>query len=79
MIEKGIQDQEDRVAIIREMLDQFNTVLSKIASEYPRVHYVDLRNTVRTDHWYDEIHPSSDGYQDLALKYHALIEKILKT
>ncbi|HLF63266.1 MAG TPA: N-acetylmuramoyl-L-alanine amidase [Saprospiraceae bacterium] len=77
MIEKGINDQTDRAAIIREMLDQFNAKLLSVTKEYPRVHYIDLRNTVRTDQWYDEIHPSSAGYQDIALKYHALIEKLL--
>ena len=77
MIEKGINAQTDRMEIIREMLNQFNAQLSAVAKEYPKVHYIDLRNTVRSDQWYDEIHPSSDGYQDIALKYHNLIQSIL--
>jgi len=77
LLEKGIQNPTDRKAIIRFIMDSFNEKMVSIAAEYPNVHYLDLRNTVRDDHWFDEIHPTSDGFQDIALKYHALIQKIL--
>jgi lysophospholipase L1-like esterase len=78
MIEKRIENKADRRAVINYMMDRFNEKLSSIASEYPNVHYIDLRKTVRDDQWFDEIHPTSDGFQDLALKYHTLIQKIVK-
>ena len=77
MIEKGISDQVDRVAIIRYLIDQFNAMLVKRSEGYDKVHYLDLRNTVRDDQWYDEIHPTSDGYQDVAFRFHEKIESIL--
>jgi len=77
MIEKGISSQEDRIAIIRYMIDHFNEQLSKTASRFDNVHYIDLRNTVRDDQWYDEIHPTSEGFQDIAVKFHKLIDEIL--
>ena len=76
MIEKNISEQRDRRAIINYMMDKFNEKLSSVAAEYPNVHYIDLRKTVRDDQWFDEIHPTSDGFQDLALKYHALIQEL---
>lgn len=78
MIEKKITAPGDHRSIVKWMIDRFNETISNVAKEFPKVHYLDLRNTIRADQWYDEIHPSSDGYQDLALKYHALIDKILK-
>lgn len=78
MLEKEITDPKDHKAIVSWMIDRFNEKIAAVANDFPKVHYIDLRNTVREDHWYDEIHPSSDGYQDLALKYHAVIDKILK-
>lgn len=76
MLEKNISHAEDRKALIHFMMDKFNETLSGIAAAYPRVHYLDLRTTVRDDQWFDEIHPTSDGFQDVALKYHALIQEL---
>lgn len=78
MLEKHIDNADDRAAIIRFMIDGFNDMLRETASSYTNVHYIDLRNTVRNDQWYDEIHPTSEGYQDVALKFHEVIEEILK-
>lgn len=76
MLERKINEKLDRRAVINYMMDRFNEKLSSVAAQYPNVHYIDLRKTVREDQWFDEIHPTSDGFQDLALKYHALIQEL---
>lgn len=77
LLEKGVQNPDDRKAVIRFIMDHFNEMMATISSEYPNVHYLDLRNTVREDQWFDEIHPTSDGFQDIALKYHELIQNLV--
>jgi hypothetical protein len=44
-----------------------------LAAQYPNVVFVDVRDTVRDDYWADEIHPNTDGFQQVALKF---IDKI---
>jgi N-acetyl-anhydromuramyl-L-alanine amidase AmpD/lysophospholipase L1-like esterase len=79
MIEKGINREGDRKAIIRLIMDSFNDNLKTVASEFGTVSYLDVRNTVRfdigdgVDQWYDEIHPNNEGFQQVAMKF---IQKI---
>jgi hypothetical protein len=52
------------------LIDHFNAKLSAVASEFERVHYLDLRGLNRDKKlWYDEIHPNSDGFKDIAEKF----------
>jgi lysophospholipase L1-like esterase len=77
MIEKNITDQVDKNALIKYILDIFNEMLTRVAAAFPdNVHYIDVRNTVPTNRWYDEIHPTSDGFQDIALKFMKVIDDI---
>ncbi|MFC5412359.1 caspase family protein [Larkinella bovis] len=79
MIEKGIHRHEDRFAIIRFILDEFNKRLKAVASGFSNVSYINVRNTVRADQWYDEIHPNADGFQQVAMKFMERINAILAT
>jgi lysophospholipase L1-like esterase len=68
--EKKILKEEDRLLVVRHLLDTFNEGLKKVAGKFENVHYIDLRKVnVRPDQWYDEIHPSDDGYQNISLQF----------
>jgi hypothetical protein len=69
----------DRSAAVHYMMDRFNQRLGELAAEFPKtVFYIDLRNTVKTDQWEDEIHPTDEGYREVALKFLGRIEDYLK-
>jgi hypothetical protein len=77
MEQKGITDPEDKRALIHTIIDSFNSQMSELANRHDNVVYIDLRDTVRDDYWYDEIHPNSPGFQQVALKFVATINDIL--
>ncbi len=64
---RGLQGQ-----IVKTMLDTFNHELQMLASVYPQVSYVDVRNTVRVGQWFDELHPDSRGFERVAEKIKAV-------
>ena len=91
MLEKGIHNPIDQNAVTRLLIDRLNEGLQSLAEEFNRtasfrVHYVDLRGTLeqKSDYdlieqkklWYDEIHPTSEGYQYLAAKFQKIIETL---
>ena len=81
MIEKGISRPKDRQAVIRLIMDTFNKGISEAAKDFKNVTYIDVRNTVRfngVDQWYDEIHPNNDGFQQVAMKFMQVIDRICK-
>jgi hypothetical protein len=69
MEEKGITDPDAQKAIIHTIIDKFSDQLAALAERYENAVFVDVRGTVRQDHWHDEIHPDSPGFQQVALKF----------
>jgi metacaspase-1 len=55
------------------MMDGFNQRLLATSGPFEKVHYLDLRNIVQPNEWYDEIHPTDEGYQRVSLRF---IQKI---
>lgn len=84
MIEKGITEPADRQTVINYIMNEFNSQLSQVVQKFPdTVYYLDVRNTVLfkegdIDQWYDEIHPNTDGFQSVGLKFIKLIEDLKK-
>ena len=79
MVEKGVKSQEDRKNIISLILDTFNDKLKAVAEDFSQVHYIDVRGGVPDQNgWYDEIHPSDEGFNAIALKFIEKIDKIVK-
>lgn len=82
MIEKGIAGEGDRRAIIRLIMDKFNTGLQQVARDFNNVTYIDLRNIVKydpannQDQWYDEIHPDNNGFQQIAMRFMQTINEV---
>lgn len=66
MQSRGITDGVLQRAIAREMVDQFNRVLRRMADRLDHVEYVDCRNAVSVGGWFDELHPRDSGFGSAA-------------
>lgn len=69
----GIADATLQRAIAQEMMDRFNQGLAALAERYPSVSYLDLRGVVTDARWYDELHPTDDGFRDVADRFRTAI------
>ena len=74
----GIKDPELQKSIAGVMVDRFNDYLSVAAARYSKVEYIDLRNTVDEDGWYDELHPLNLGYRAVADRIDEKITELSK-
>lgn len=74
MIAQGIEDASFQQAIAAEMIDRFNTALATTAAPFPNVTFIDARGVVTDSRWYDELHPTDDGYGDIAALFKQAIE-----
>ena len=76
MESRGIRDKELQKAIAACMMDRFNRRLRRLAKSTSHVTYIDCRGTVGDHRWYDGLHPTSDGYGDVADKFQREIRRI---
>lgn len=73
----NITDPEEQRETIKMVIDEYNEMLEKLCSQYKeQVYHIDLRNTIKENQWYDEIHPNSKGYLDLSIHFMQKIEKL---
>ncbi len=79
LLAAGIDRPGDRKAITDWAIDRFNMVLQEAAQPYDHVHYIDLRGTVPDQLWWDEIHPSSQGFLAVSTKIQQLINRLTKS
>lgn len=79
MERRQINDHDLRKAIVEEMVDRFNTKLSDlILSKFPDTAiYVNVKNLVPADLWFDEIHPNHKGFVPIANALDNAIKKVL--
>ena len=75
MRDRDIIDPGFQREIVRAMVDNFNARLGRLAARFPKVRFIDLRGTVRDDQWYDELHPTGEGYAAVAQKFFERIEQ----
>ena len=70
--EKGFDQLSERIALMRPLIDRFNTMLRKVANApgLSHVRYIDLRGTLAgPDYqllWANELHPTRDGFSLVA-------------
>jgi lysophospholipase L1-like esterase len=77
MTAQDITAPEDRQAIVSYLIDTFNERLMAVGADFEQVTHVDLRGAVKPYQWADEIHPDQEGYQNIALRYSAVIDQML--
>lgn len=62
-------------AIVKLMIDAYNTQLKAFAGRYPDTFiYVDLRGVVRTDQWWDELHGREAAAKAISTRLKAAIK-----
>lgn len=77
MTAQGITAPEDRQAVVNYLIDAFNERLMTVGADFQQVTHVDLRGAVKPYQWADEIHPDQEGYQNIALRFSAVIDQFL--
>jgi hypothetical protein len=76
MASRGIADPGLQTAIAAEMVDRLNTRLRALANQSPRLTYVDCRGVVGAGRWHDELHPTDEGYADVARRFAEEIKRL---
>jgi hypothetical protein len=78
--EKGFDDLQERIALARQLIDRFNTMLQGVVgmSEFAHVTYADIRGTlsVGADYkrwWANELHPSPRGFERVTERFVAAL------
>lgn len=77
MTEQGILRPGDRRGITNYLIDEFNKRLMAVAARFPQVAHIDARGAVHDYQWADEIHPNSEGFQNVARRYMKAIDELL--
>ncbi len=73
----GINDPVLQAEIITVIVDRFSAALGELFQTAPfagRAHLIDCRGSVDADEWYDELHPSSNGFEKVANRFKAAID-----
>ena len=76
MARNGIVDLELQKAIVRVLINRFNSILEHFSEEWEKVHHIDCRGCVPENKWYNEIHPNSHGFMPVAAKFREKLEQI---
>ncbi|MEO5626250.1 MAG: SGNH/GDSL hydrolase family protein [Dokdonella sp.] len=81
--EKGFNAMATRIAMMKTLIDRFNTMLAAVCAmpAYTHVTYLDLRQTLSTgsnykDWWANELHPSPKGFRAVSDKFAAVIASL---
>lgn len=62
----------------RRLIDGFEArVLAKLRAQFAQFGYVDLRGTLREDEWFDEMHPTEEGFRRVAEQLRTALVQVL--
>ena len=75
---KGYEDLQANTNTMKKVIDRFNCMLSKLDKKFDHVTHVDVRNCLSNklkncaykEDWGDEMHPTDDGFEKVAKKFH---------
>lgn len=76
MRQQGITNPALQQAITAVMVDLFNKGLKRVAGMFEHVRYVDCRGAVASTQWYDELHPTDEGFAAVSGRIARVIEDI---
>jgi hypothetical protein len=66
-------------AIVRIMINAFNSALAVFATTYSNFRHVDLRGAIGKDEWRDELHPTAAGAAKTAARFDKALRKLPKS
>ncbi len=70
LAKKNITSRQEGTGILVELIDEFNAMLSVFASGDPRLHYINLRDSIGDDDWVNELHLKNSAYGRVADLFH---------
>ena len=80
---KGYEDLQERISLMRRLMDRFNAMLQGVTAlaRFQHVHYVDLRNTLSSGRdykkdWGNELHPTRKGFQMVADRFEETLQQL---
>jgi hypothetical protein len=78
LMQKHIPKDKHR-ELINRLIDEYNAMLAKLASEHPKQFvYVDLRSVISDSDWRDELHLNNSAFARVADEIHRVIDKRLQ-
>lgn len=72
----GIQDPDLQRQIVGVIMDRINVVIQQLAAHFANVHYINLRNVIPANGWFDELHPKNRGFSDVANRFIVAIREL---
>ena len=81
--EKGYAKMTERIRLMKQLIDRFNSMLKDIAAmtEFPHVTYINLRSTLSTganykQYWANELHPTEKGFELVTDRFATALDKL---
>jgi hypothetical protein len=71
-------DAQIRRAAIHDLIDAFNSMLSRLEASLPDFHYVDVRQILEDSDWGNELHPTEEGFDKVAAAIDAKISQVIQ-
>lgn len=68
-----------RRTAINQMIDAFNEMLKALVAEVPNIFHVDLRGTLASNEWANELHPSQEGFRKVAQRFDEVLRIAVPT
>lgn len=76
MRRRGIPAGQLQRAVVKVLMDMYNTTLQSTLANFSNATYVNLRGVVPAGEWDDEIHPNGDGFAKVAAKIRTAINSL---
>lgn len=73
----GIDTAAAQTEVVKYLIDRFNEMLQKVATNQPRFVALDNRSTLGPNDWSDELHPTRDGFKRIAKSFYDALKKVL--
>jgi len=78
MGKKNITQLKAQKAIIKYLVDEFNSMLKKLDRKYSNFHHLDIRGMFpHNSSWHNEIHLNNKDFKIVATEYHKKISQLL--
>jgi hypothetical protein len=78
---RGFPTQASSFAVTKVLLQQFAAMLESLESSHANVSIINVQGTLaqQTSSWHNELHPSKDGFNDLAALFHQALKTAFPT
>jgi hypothetical protein len=76
LVGRGWTDLQEGAGIVKSLLEQFQTLLSAFHSSKSNIYVVQTHGTLKDNEWANELHPTSDGFGDIAKEFLATLRSI---